>query len=212
MFQSLFSFAVKHRASIVRTWYTSYIILFSSALYGIYGMYYQISHTPLLYRFGLWTGRIGLVVYILTLLPGIFRRFRFQHKGVMVLMMYRRQIGIVSFLLVFNHFWIVRGVSMFFRKAYTFPPLNEVAGMIAYAPLLAMFLTSNDFAVKLLGEWWNRLHTLTYGVVWLVLLHVGFQRFSIWTVLAAGAVVLEILSFLYARKESFSRFIQEQRL
>jgi DMSO/TMAO reductase YedYZ heme-binding membrane subunit len=60
-----------------------------------------------------------------------------------------------------------------------------------------MFLTSNNLSVKRLGKWWKRLHRVVYIVVWLLVLHTGLQRISVWTYFIGVFAVLEIGSLIY---------------
>lgn len=145
-------------------------------------------------------GRISLVLYIVTMIPGMVRRFGKFYKPVSILMIFRRYIGITTFMFAFLHYSIER-LFWSIKGDMSYVPLAgfQLFGFAAFVILLSFFLTSNDISVKKLGIWWHRVHNLTYIVVWLIFLHVAIQRWSTWTVLIGVASVLQIASHIYAR-------------
>lgn len=151
---------------------------------------------------GKWFGQIALVLYILTTIPGIFRRFGKFYKPVSILMIFRRYIGIATFMFVFLHasierfFWVLKG-QMGLMPTEVF----QLFGFGAFLILFSLFITSNDWSVKNMGKWWIWIHDLTYIVVWLIFAHVAFQRLSVWTVLIGVISIAQITSHVYARRK-----------
>lgn len=147
-------------------------------------------------------GQIALVLYVLTTIPGIARRFGKFYKPVSILMIFRRYIGIMTFMFVFIHasierfFWVLKG-----QRGIIPTEFFQLFGFIAFVLLLSLFVTSNDWSVKRLGRWWEWIHNLTYIIVWLIFLHVALQRLSIWSVLVGVASVAQVASHLYARRK-----------
>lgn len=147
-------------------------------------------------------GQTALVLYTVTTIPGIMRRFGKFYKPVSIIMIFRRYIGIATFMLVFLHasierlFWVLKG-----QMGLIPTELFQLSGFLAFLILLSLFLTSNDWSVNKMGKWWHVIHNLTYIAVWLIFVHVAFQRFSIWTVLIGTTSVAQIASHLYARKK-----------
>ena len=72
-------------------------------------------------------------------------------------------------------------------------------GFIAFVMLLLLFITSNDLSIRLLGDWWTRIHWLSYLIMWVVLIHVMLQGRYAWTILIGITSVAEISSFIVAR-------------
>ena len=151
-------------------------------------------------------GSMALIVYLMTITPGIIKRLKI--KGVfadlqVILMLFRRELGILSFFLVFFHYMLLRGI-LFIRAGMFFVPseLYEVLGFIAFDIMFLLFITSNNYSVQKLGKWWGRLHSLTYLVIWLAFFHV---------VLASGELVLLVVTGIYIFAEVasliYSKFI-----
>jgi len=154
------------------------------------------------YSSALEIGQIAIVTYTLTTIPGIARRFGKFYKPVSILMIFRRYIGITTFMLAFIHasierlFWFLKG-QMGLIPDETF----QIAGFCALIILLSLFLTSNDWSVKRLGKWWDRLHKLTYVAAWLIFAHVALQRLSVWSVLAGVTCIAVLVSHIYAARK-----------
>src|SRR3972149_7519340 len=167
------------------------------------GGYFTFVNHPLgrtFYQVGVNFGRAALVLLAIVVLPGILGRFQIEIPITRIITLFRRQLGITVFLLAFTHYQLVRGL-LFYSKQMPFilpRPLFEFFGFWALTFLFLMFLTSNNFSVKKLGKWWKRLHRIVYLVLWLLVLHTGLQRISVWTYLIGIFAVLEIVSFFYS--------------
>jgi DMSO/TMAO reductase YedYZ heme-binding membrane subunit len=145
-------------------------------------------------------GEIAVLLYVLTLLPGIARRFRWKYKGVSILMIYRRYIGILAAVCVLLHGWFERGIDWLLRGQFHGPiMLFEFFGLIAGCIFLILGITSNDVSTKKMGVWWGRIHTLTYVLVWGIFFHIAFVETSEWAVLLGLTGLLVIISHLYSR-------------
>jgi len=147
-------------------------------------------------------GQTALVLYAVTTIPGIFRRFGKFHKSVSIVMIFRRYIGIATFMLVFLHasierlFWVVKG-----QMGLIPTEVFQLSGFAAFLILLSLFITSNDWSVNKMGKWWHWIHNLTYTAVWLIFAHVALQRFSVWTVLIGVTSIAQIASHIYAKRK-----------
>ncbi|MCA9382233.1 ferric reductase-like transmembrane domain-containing protein, partial [Candidatus Dojkabacteria bacterium] len=122
-------------------------------------------------------GILSLFMLLVALTPGTLRRFHVNGKFANLLMIYRRNFGIFTYLFVVTHELTYLSGSLnlgpdLFLKAPTFVKF----GMVASFLLLPLFLTSNDYAVRVLKQWWKRLHKLVYLVIVLVYLHLLFQK------------------------------------
>ncbi len=150
-------------------------------------------------------GEYALNLLWVTMIPGILKRF--QVKGLLldvqiILMGVRRQLGIVVFLLALTHFAWGRA---FMYVEHGLPNLKltprfEVLGMMALLLLLFLFVTSNDYSVRILKKNWNRIHALVYAVIWIVALHVsllGGEHFIEHGLPTIAVGVLQIASYVY---------------
>jgi len=161
-----------------------------------------------IYEIGILSGQIAVILFCLTILPGISRRLRFKASMVTLLMIIRRQLGIAMFSVAFLHYSSIRlfpilfaGVSMNLN-----PPLFEIFGVLTLFPLFFLLITSNNFAVKSLKSWWGRVHKIVYISIWALFLHIALQEFGIWTIVIGTFALMETLSlfYYYAQKSTSS--------
>ncbi len=199
MIDQLFSFSLRRKKRIIFVFKVGYVGIVGFLGIGSYAIYYSTTSALFYYQAALWCARIAILVYIVTTVPGITRRFGIHHKAIGIIMLFRRYIGITMFLLVLNHFWIVRGIDMFLRGIIIIPPpVFQIFGTLALTCLTPMVLTSNNLSVAKLGKWWGRIHQLTYIIVWFIFLHVALQRISIWSVLIGITAFAQISSHIFS--------------
>ncbi len=200
---ALYLWIIKRRNPLVRV-----LVIFNCLLAVLWYLAFQaivmgVGSPTWFYANAAAIGHTALVTYVLTTIPGIARRFGKFYKPVSVIMIFRRYIGIATFMLVLIHasierfFWVLKG-QMGLIPAETF----QLAGFFGLIILLCLFLTSNDWSVKRLGAWWERIHALTYVAVWLIFVHVALQRLSIWSVLVCVTAVAQVASHLYAYRKT----------
>jgi len=194
-----------YRSLVVKS---SQIIKEFKFLYGaivgllIIGAYYIVGAGAIgeVFRFdiGPWLGRIALALLGIVVLPGILGRFKIEIPITRIITLFRRQLGITVFLLALTHYEFVRGIPLLSGQIpFKLPfPLFETVSFYALMIMFFMFLTSNNPSIKKLGKWWKRLHRLIYLAVWLLVLHTGLQRISIWSVLILIVTTLELLSWI----------------
>lgn len=97
----------------------------------------------------------------------------------LILMSYRRQMGILMAYLATIHgigyladpLWFEFLIAPYFPGDIAHIEPRLLAGILAYALTLPLLFTSNDFANRILGKNWKRLHTLVYGVFVLAVFH-----------------------------------------
>ena len=141
---------------------------------------------------------MAITLYCVTLIPGMMKRFGYQHKAISIIRIFRRYIGISVFLFAFTHASFVRLILFLPQVISLHTPAFQTFGLISLILLFFMFLTSNEFSVNKLGVWWYRLHWVTHIIMITVLLHVLLQRVSFWSVMIGIIVVLQLLSFAVA--------------
>lgn len=196
----LFLLGVKQRKLILFLFHLSTVAL----LFAVFiSTFFILTNHPLARLTGELAGKSGefaILSYVATLLPGIFRRLRIQNKLVSLLMIYRRQVGILTFYLLLLHFWLERGISWFLQgQLWSEKALFELFGIAAFLIFFLLYVTSNDYSTKKLGVWWTRMHNLTYILVWITYLHVALNEFSMWALILMIFAVLELGSHLYSR-------------
>jgi DMSO/TMAO reductase YedYZ heme-binding membrane subunit len=200
---TIFLFFVRHREGIITVFKTFYILLSLLIVFSTIAVYQKLSVMNILLDFSAIAGQIAIVLYILTIIPGMLRRFRIQNKTVAVLMIYRRHIGILSFFPMLYHFMMERGVYILlagFPKVLAMP---EFFGAAAFFGIFLLTVTSNDMSTKRLGIWWGRIHRLTHGIVWLLFLHVALHGSNIWAVVLGVFGCMQLASFIYAKIKRF---------
>ena len=198
---ALFLWGVKSRNAIV---FFLTCVIWCTAAVLLLGSYATAVHNPYaiaFYDFARDCGEYAIVLFILVSIPGIARRFQFQHKLIMLVMMFRRQLGILTYMFVLIHSMILRIVP-WLMKEYPVLPMEIfiLCGICANALLFLLFITSNDWSVKKLGDWWGKIHDLMYVIVWCIFAHVALQSIGTWTVLIGATALLQLASHIYATK------------
>ncbi len=158
------------------------------------------------YSYAKTLGSISLVLFILTLLPGIVRRFKLISTSwgkfiIQALLPIRRQLGISMFITAFAHN-IGLNFETFQRAFETGVPPElapfKILGIIAFYLLVPLFVTSNKFSTRILKAWWKRLHRLTYIIGWLIFGHVALQGISWQSIVIGVVMIIEVSSLVYA--------------
>lgn len=154
----------------------------------------------------IWYGRSALFVLSLTVLPGILGRFKIRIPITFFITRFRRQFGILVFILSFSHVWIY----YFLPRITANINISLIPGMLflqfgffAFILLLPLFLTSNNFSQVFLKNWWKRLHRIIYIILLLVLGHTILQRLSFWSIWIGMIAFLEVISLTY---DQFKRY------
>ena len=111
------------------------------------------------------------------------------------LIRFRRAVGVLAFTYVALHLlvWLVLDVQALDRIWADIVKRPYITvGMIAFAAMIPLALTSNNWAVRRLGPRWRQLHKLTYGVVLLGALHFVMlsKGFQLEPMLYMGAILL----------------------
>ena len=135
-------------------------------------------------------GKIALQLVIAGLCITPLRRF----AGINLLK-FRRALGVVAFFFVTLHLlvWLVLDVQIpaliwadILKRPYV------TVGMLAFALMIPLAMTSNGWSVRHLGARWRKLHRLTYAVAVLGGIHFLWlvKGFQIEPILYLAAIVL----------------------
>jgi len=198
MIDKLFSYLVSRRILIINIFKIIYILLALFYMIGASIILTQNVLSLLFYQLALGAGRTALVLFIITLIPGIAARFGFHHKIISLLRIFRRYIGILMYLFTFIHFSFLR-LFPTIASNYLAPfALFEISSLTALFILFFLFITSNDLSVRLLKINWYRIHRAIYIAMFFIFFHVALQRFSIWTALMGTTLIIMIISFFYS--------------
>jgi sulfoxide reductase heme-binding subunit YedZ len=187
---------------IIALWLT----VFFNALSDFRAIFLQV------YNLGLTLGQTAIILYAITLTPGIITRLQWFPPVTQpissLILPFRRHFGILMFLTAFLHLSFTTTLPYF--AAHNFSPPNllpELAtfqwmGLFGWLALLPLWLTSNDYAQKGLGKFWKILHRLTYVALFFIFLHVALQGVK-WMYVIAPFLILEVISWLvYWRREA----------
>lgn len=158
---------------------------------------------PLGRQFGEWAIRFLWI----TMLPGILKRFGvtgYLQNIQIILMRSRRRLGDITFMLALNHFLLVQGFS-YLRHGIpklTSIPLFEYMGIIGLSLLLPLFVTSNNYSVRTLKIYWQKIHNLVYVAIWFIALHTLLNGKTLQGIITVGVALLQILSWIiYKRRQ-----------
>jgi sulfoxide reductase heme-binding subunit YedZ len=158
---------------------------------------FEIKHTYVLAN---WFGSIALIIFCITLTPGIIKRFRLGNvfkKTQLYLMFGRRQLGLLTFVYALIHYiWHQIYPLYEFGVLPAIEPFRAV-GFVAITIFTILAITSNNYSVKLLKKNWQRLHRLVYLAAWLLFFHVALVG-NLWQAILIGIfIVLEIISYIF---------------
>lgn len=142
---------------------------------------------------------LAMMLFSLTLLPGIFQRFKVFPLVSASITLFRRETGILMFIVAMVHSFYITTIPVIMEiisssKLSSFS-LTEILGSISLMILLPVWLTSNDFSQKRLGKFWKTLQRLTYFALIFIFLHVA-QTSSKKGLLLLIVLTLEFMSWI----------------
>lgn len=186
--------AIQHKTAIVHFLFTMEVLFAIAIFFGLMLGTFQPSLQAVFFTVGRKFGTVTAILLALTLSAGILGRFRWFTAIRITLMLFRRHFGILTYVSGVFHATFVVFLPML---THGFRPLLifEVYGLTALLLMLPLFLTSNDYSVRLLKFGWNKLHKLVYLALFFAALHTITRSLSI-GVLLMSVVILELLSYL----------------
>lgn len=157
-------------------------------------------------------GLLALVAYVATLIPTTVRIVFPTYKTndvVRWLLKQRRAVGIFAFVLAVGHaYFVIRKRNFDFFDLNTYRVSAEgLSTLIIFTILTA---TSNDWSIKRLKRNWKRLHTLTYGAMFLLTWHIINKMAGQWTwvtPIAAVSIIAMTVLFLVRKGTEFQRTV-----
>jgi len=126
-----------------------------------FGSYFELSQVPnfqTFYNLGRWFGRSALTLLGVVVLPGILGRFGIEIKLTRIITLFRRQLGILIFVLAFSHYHLVRGMPKFVGLYPLLPQaLFEYFGVLA---LTFLFFYVFDIKQLFPEKTWQKLEKI----------------------------------------------------
>lgn len=202
--QRALTFSLKHKKQIILI-YTIFYIFLTISLIILKDTQFRFIWNNL----GRNAGNLSVIFFSLAVLPGIINRLKIpsQIKPVsIILMLFRRQNGILMFLFALSHYLLMRIYPALHYQIFNFPSqIFEFMGMLAFTFSVPLFLTSNDYSQHRLAHKWSQLHKIVYVICWLIFLHIALiPKLSITTVLIGIISLLELYSLtkIYLNKRT----------
>lgn len=143
-------------------------------------------------------GEVAVLIYLLTLVPGMALRLGITHPAINVVRVYRRHLGISMYLFAFSHMFTKRYPDL--AVDFATVPSFELMGTISLFIFMVLFITSNNQSQKLLGKGWISLQKLTYLGMFFVFLHLSLLDIGKWTILMGVTILIQLYSFVVASK------------
>jgi len=129
-------------------------------------------------------------------------------------LVFRRELGIITFYTALFHGFYLYSISGYnLNITYSLILSNSglIFGFLALIILFVLFLTSNDYSVKLLKKNWKRIQRLVYLVPFLILLHLIFldikeiYKYLVLVLVYYLLKLLEILNIKINLKKFFTK-------
>lgn len=152
-------------------------------------------------------GEVAFYLYCLTLIPGIMNRLQISSPIKVILMTFRRHLGITMFLTSFMHMCYTGVIPLIVSNRLSLKMFSQhqMMGLGALLALFPLWLTSNDFSTKRLGYNWQRIHRLTYVALFFIYMHTALYG-SLLSKFAIVFIILEICSWVVLwRRQALTR-------
>lgn len=191
-------FVLSNKIHIVQFLFFTEVFLVLFACAGIVVVAQNHSLTPVLTMIGKKFGTLSVLLLCFVVTPGILRRLQWFTMVRVTVMSIRRHLGILMYLT-----GVIHALFTYWMPRFIFGPTPlqyfQVFGMITLTLGLPLFLTSNDFSVRLLEKMWDTLHKGVYIMLFFVSLHLLFLGNGLGIVVLT-LVVLECISYLYSTR------------
>ncbi len=195
----IYGFFASRYKLFLKVWFVAYLVIVVSSAFGTYLFYKSPDLSIWLTAIGKKFGQVAIMLLGAIVLPGILGRFRIEIKITRLITLFRRQLGITVFLLAFAHYYFLRLLPSIENRVLPYKNLAvfEIFGLAAFSIFFFMFLTSNNWSMRVLGRWWKYLHRFIYVALWLLVLHTGIRKISTLTLFIGIFAALEIISWIY---------------
>lgn len=195
---AIYRLVVQRRNTLVQLLTINNVLLLVLLCIGSYSVTVNDANANWFYRYAKECGEYAVIFFILVSIPGMARRFRFNHKLIMMIMMFRRQLGILTYMFILIHAVILRGIPWMTKEISLMVEPFVLMGSLANMLLFALYITSNDWSVSRLGDWWAKIHNLIYIAVWFIFMHLAIQGVTKWSVALGLTAFLQVASHIYS--------------
>lgn len=159
------------------------------------------------HKLGEKAGQFSAIAFIFSIIPGVLKRFSakgFLQQLQLVLMTFRRQVGITMYVLGVLHYGWLKLLPNLIQDYGSLVAVNtfELLGTITLLLATPLFITSNDFSIKIMGKYWKKLQSLVYPMIWILAGHLVFQnKIKPLSIILIILGILEIISFVKVAKK-----------
>jgi len=190
-------FLVANQKLIRNLFFISYLVGFAIIGLGFYLFPTDLKTYILFAEIGKKVGTLSLLAFLTTLMPGIFQRFKILPLFSASIVLFRRQIGILMYVLALVHSSLVSLIPLIMSGEFGLSNLSshEMLGFIAVLILFPVWITSNDLSQNNMGKLWKAVQRLTYVAIIFIFLHVASVEMTGALIMAVVAI-LEILSWI----------------
>lgn len=209
--KKLYLILAKNQNLIKKLFQLSYIILIVIFIIGIWGYQNIVDIGPLYRELGEKFGQISVGLLILSLIPGTLKRMNLLGRLESILMLFRRQLGVLAFFTATMHLGYISWIKKIatgqnpFLSAFKY----QQTGFAAITIFLLLWINSNNISMKFFGKWWKYFQRLAYLSIIFLILHTFDAGSKIWIVLS-GLLTIEAFSwFVYFTKTKPSLKIEQ---
>ena len=190
-------FLVKNQQLIKRLFSLAYVMSVFLMVLGFYLFQNAREWYIVLYSLSGKVGTVALFLFLGTLMPGIFQRFKVLPLVSASIVLFRRQFGILMFFCALVHSLYISTIPALMSGITSLDelPPNALTGMVTILILFPVWITSNDISQKKLGKWWKTIQRLTYFAMITIFLHVSLVEKSA-AILTVTIFSLEIASWV----------------
>lgn len=190
-------FLVKNQLLIKRLFFLAYALSVFLIVFGFYLFQNAPDWYIVFYSLSGKVGTVALFLFLGTLMPGIFQRFKVLPLFSASIVLFRRQIGILMFFCALVHSMFISTIPTLMSGTTSLDqlPPNALTGIFIILILFPVWITSNDISQKKLGKWWKTIQRLTYFAMITIFIHVALIEKSA-AILTVTVFSLEIASWV----------------
>lgn len=202
---------VQYKKQIFIMFIIAYIMGISLVSFGFLLYSFVPSIFNIISGFGGEIGTLALLLFLTTLMPGIFKRFRIFPLLSSSIVLFRRNIGILMFITALVHSFYTYTIPAVMTSSFgpEFLTSREILGSLSLMILFPVWITSNDFSQRKLGKFWKMLQRLTYFALIAIFLHVSFTDLK-WAVITLIVFGMEIASWIKVWYFDKKKFLKPQ--
>lgn len=204
--KNLYLLLAKNARQINFLFYLSYVALVTFFVASVW-MYNNFPAAKNLFpEFGSKFGQVSILLLITSMTPGILKRLGFFKTIESILVLFRRQIGILAFFTAFMHLGYTSWIRKIANGSFDFWTVldRQWYGSLAIIIFFILWVISNDWSMKVMKGWWKVIQRLTYVAVIFLLFHLQFVDGDEWLkILLWAYLALEASSWTHVLLKKF---------